>query len=825
MSKEFLNSRNERISRSQKEKDNQQWYKDKINSLYKTRSNAYFRGDTDYISGRENDELLNMKVNYDLYNGIMNFEELSYICKPFGSKGIGEKFSGQGPVRMSNKDIVSNKIKVILGLEMKRPLDYTVLAVNPEATTRKEKEMTDRIKEFVTNSIMLPVKRELEIRRAQEEEGREFTPQEKEQLDLQLQEEMKTMTPEEVKLYMEREHQDPAEIQANHLLKYLSQKTDAKRKFNEGCKHAALVAKEAYWVGENRGHPDFRVLDDMRRATYDKSPGVTFFEDGEYFTYEYLWSPSQVISFFGDDLTDYEVDRIYSLSSSQAYLPLRGNGDIDFSNSFEDESNSGNLVSVFHATWKSLRELCILSYYDEETEEVLKKVVDEKYKINPEIGDIEIKREWIPEAYEGYLINGGIYKKMRPIPGQFRDLDNISECKLSYYGAVYDSTNSKPTSIMDRGKPFLYFNNIVNYRIETLMASDKGKKIALSYKSIPMEDGLDLEDFIFYSENSPFMFLDPSEEGASYNDVNMAAKVMDLSLMSDIARYIEISKDIKESCGEAMGVSRQMEAQIQNGDAVNNTRQAIVQNSYILEPFFNLHNLVKRNVLEALLQCAKVVYRDKKPETLSYVLDDMSFHMFSMEVNYISNSTLGLYISDSSKAQDIKDTLTNLAHAALQNQQIKLSDVLSIIKEDSIEAAEDRLVKSEKEMQELKMQQQREAQESQEKLQAQLIEAENKKHQNALELAKVKEEERRKTIIVQSSIMGASFNPDRDIDNDGINDFLELARHNLDVDIRERKQALEEKKFEAKQKNDEEKINLEKLKIKQANEKVLKPKS
>ena len=76
----------------------------------------------------------------------------------------------------------------------------------------------------------------------------------------------------------------------------------------------------------------------------------------------------------------------------------------------------------------------------------------------------------------------------------------------------------------------------------------------------------------------------------------------------------------------------------------------------------------------------------------------------------------------------------------------------------------------------------------------------------------LKEEEKRKTVIVQSSIMAASFNPNEDKDNNGVNDFLQLAKHDLDVDIKKRKQYLEEKKFQEKSIHDAEKLKLEKEK-------------
>ena len=54
-----------------------------------------------------------------------------------------------------------------------------------------------------------------------------------------------------------------------------------------------------------------------------------------------------------------------------------------------------------------------------------------------------------------------------------------------------------------------------------------------------------------------------------------------------------------------------------------------------------------------------------------------------------------------------------------------------------------------------------------------------------------------------------------DKNDNGLNDFLELAKHDLDTDIKKRKQDLDERKFQEKSKNDIEKLKIEKRKLAQ----------
>lgn len=801
-SREIFNR--QRISRAEKEKNDFQWYKDKIIKLdsFSNRTVYGFGGVSEYHR---------MKVNYDLFNNILDVRDFEYVVKPFGAE------SGELPAKMVNRDILSNKIKAVLGMEQRRGFDYRVFAVNADATTRREQEEFGRLRDFVVNTITAPIKQELELEAQQKMKGQELTEEEKQQIQAEIQEKLKAMTPDEVKLYMEREHQDPAEAMCSQLLTYLVQKTGAKRKFNNGCKHAAIAAKEIYWVGEVNGEPELRVCNPLR-FNYDKSPDIEFIEQGEWATYEYRMSPSEVISFFGDELTDAEIDSIYTEFAS--YIQDPNNYDLfDFSRQYNKEEKQ--TVRVFHATWRSLREVKFLTYIDENGEEQ-ETIVDESYKMDKKAGDIRLISKWIPEVYEGYKIGASIFKKMRPIPGQFRDMDNLYYSPLPYKGAIYDITNSLPTSLMDRGKVWQYYINIIYYRLELMLASDKGKKLMMNINAVPDSAGIDIEKFQYFFESTPFGWFNPNEEGLQYSDINTLAKVVDLSMSSDIEKYVVLAEKMKSECGSAMGITPQVEGQIAPNEAVGNTQQNLVQNSYVLETFFSLHNIVRANVLTSLIEVAKVCYSDNKPRKLSYVLDDMSLQTLNLDPALLDNTTLGIFVDDGGKAKEIKDMISTIAQSAVQNSQAKIADIISVLKQDSISVAEDILRKSQKEIQEEAVAAQKAQQESQEKIEQMKIANEEKKRQHEKELTILKEEERRKTVIAQASITGASFNPEQDSDNDGVNDFLEIAKHGLNAEIQKSKLELEKQKLDAKKKYDTQKLELEKRKLAQQQQKSTK---
>lgn len=792
----------ERLSSSQKNANKKAWFKEQIDLLEGNHNNIS-RG----YSGVS--EHKRMKVNYDLFNNILDLSDFEYVCMPFGAE------AGELPATMVNRDISSGKIKAMLGMEMKRSFSWNIVATNPEATSRREQEEFERMKEFVISQIMTPIRQNIEIRKAQEQAGRELTPEERQRIAQEIEQELQAQTPEEVKKYMTREHQDPAEAQATQLLNYLVQKCDLRRKFNTAYKHGLITAVEPMYVGIVNGEPDVWVVNPMNFAC-DMNSDNEFIEDGEWATCEFRLSPSEVVKYFGKELKDSEIDSIYESWSGGRNLEENDLFALDENfNDYDDTSS----IRVLHATWKSLRKIGFLTYRDE-SGQIQERLVDEHYKINKDFGDISVEWEWIPEVYEGWKIKAAepIYVGMKPIPGQFKDIDNLYHCKLPYYGIVYDNMNSQATSLMDRLKVYQYYYNIVMYRLELLLASDEGKKVLMNIGAIPSSADIDIEKWQYFFKSTPFMWYDPQEEGNTYADANTVAKVIDLSLVSDIQKYIEIAEYLRRQAGQSVGITDQVEGQIGPNEAVTNTRQSLVQSSHIIEMYFEAHNYVKRNVMQALLETAKVAYSENPPRKLSYVLDDMSIQMFDLDIGLLDSSTLGLFVSNSTKAEEVKETLRQLTHAAMQNQTVELSDVISVIRQDSIIEAEETLKVAEQN----RMQREQQLQEQQNQAMAQEAEREREfkreEHEMAKEIVVLKEEERRKTVVAQAAITGLSFNPEVDQDKDGVPDFLEIAKHGVDAEIKRSKAQLEREKFEHQKNQD--KVNneneKEKLKIQKA---------
>ena len=325
-------SEKQRITQFQKNKKSRQYYKDQINkldvrSLY---NNTYsFEGGVSNYKRK--------KVNYDLFNNIVNLADFEYVCKPYGAE------AGELPADLTNRDIISGKIKALMGMEEKRPFSWTVYAVNDDATNRIEQKEFDLYKEYVVKQIMDPIQMQIQQQAMQQVQGRELSEEEIMQIQQQIEQQTKAMTPPEIKKYMARKHQDPAEALAEQLLTYLTNKCDLKRKFNKGFKHAAITGEEIYHIGIENGVPVMNVVNPLY-FDYDKSPDVEFIEDGEWAVCEYRLTPSQIIGVFGDELKKEDIDNIYKAYGKGASSITDGFWNFDESTNNTDDTIGSYIV-------------------------------------------------------------------------------------------------------------------------------------------------------------------------------------------------------------------------------------------------------------------------------------------------------------------------------------------------------------------------------------------------------------------------------------------------------------------------------------------------
>lgn len=515
-------------------------------------------------------------------------------------------------------------------------------------------------------------------------------------------------------------------------------------------------------------------------------------------------TPSQIINEFGDDLTQKEMEEIYEYYT----------GDTAIMDSFVTD-NTDFSIRVLHVVWKGVTKIGFVT--GESGEE---RVVLSNYKLQPSIGDKSMRYEWIPQVHEGYKIGADKYVRMRPVLNQYKDLDNLHYCKLPYYGAVYDYENSTPTSLVDRMKSYQYLYNILWYRIELLLAQNKGKKVLLNINAVPSSAGINLKQFEYFLDANQVSYLNTNEEGMrgdQNSDITRLVKEIDLSTTADVTKLQAIAAYIAQQCGNSIGVTPQLEGQIQEREAVSNVSKAVTFSTNILETFFQVHDRVKRNVLQALLECAKVAYAKNRPKKINYFLDDMSSAALTVDQELLDSSTYGIFVTDAFKTQENQETLTQLAHAAMQNQMVDLSTVVRILQASSVQEAEEILADGEDRMQRKQQEQMQQQQEHEAKMAQMQMQAQKEEREFKLEFLREEEKLKKDREIAKQAILALGFVNNNDLDNNGQPDIVQVAqaildgkRLNLEATTRKAELELKDKELDIKQQDVKNKSNSKK---------------
>jgi len=794
----------QRLSKAQKTKNDNAWSKQVINEIERYSTEIY----ASYIDGKS--EYERKQVNYDLFNGKLDIADFQYVCNPYGMSNAGEM-----PAELRHYDIISPKLRVLFGEEIKRPFNFRVLTTNPEAISSKEMEKERLLKEYISSQIQQRIQQEIVEKTSQMEPQEAQDPEVMKQIEQQASE---VMTPPDIEEYMKRTYLDSKEIQAQQILTYLEKQQRLQEKFNKGWKHALISGEEIYWTGTVNGEPVVKTVNPLY-FDFDKDPDIEYIQDGEWARYIMRMTPGSVVDRFGEYLTDKQISDLYTDEAGIGSSGALGSESFNYTDETDflwgngityDASNNSRYIRVIHCEWKSLRKIGFLKYMDDNLEEQ-EMIIDESYKINKETGDISIRWEWIPEIWEGTKIGNDVYVNMRAKPNQFKDMDNLYSCRLGYSGIAYNNLNSRPVSMVDRMKPYQYLYDIIMYRLERDLASDKGKKFLADINQIPTSMGIDMEKWLYYFDSIGIAFVNPNEEGARNKPSNFNQwQSVDLSLANVIQQKVELLEYLEIQCGEVAGVSKQREGQIGPNELVGNTQQAVVQSSHITEEWFYAHNAVKGAVLESMLDVAKVTWGIGKTKKIQYILDDMSIEMLSVDSDAFVNSSYGIFVSNSSKDQELFMTLRQLAHAALQNQTAELSDVIKMFSTNSTAELKTILEKSEAKKQQQVQQQQQQQLESQKEIAAQQEETKRME----IEMDKYKVDEDNKTKVAVAEINSFRNQMDQDINNNRIPDQLEIARLKDEAQRTDAKLDIERDKVNVKKEEIKSKEKIEKEKIK-----------
>lgn len=742
--------------------------------------------------------VIHKKINYDLVRGKLHMNDLEYLINPENIK------AGFIPDRIQHYPIINSKINILKGEESKRLFDYRVVITNPNAISEiennKKAEILQRLQEWVQNTSQ-----------SEEEASQEL---------------------EKINYYYTYQWQDMREIRANNLLNHYKKEYNIPLIFNEGFDDAMTVGEEIYQCDIVGGEPVIERLNPLKVRVF-KSGYSNKIEDADIIIIEDYWSPSRVIDTYYDVLTKKDMEYIQKLPDHIGQAAIDSMDNIDerygfvnnnmigdeitsqngffwdpygtsdgISNSLLPYDTAGNL-RVLKIFWKSRRKIKKVKSYDPITGEEQFNFYPETYIIDKDKGEEE-KILWVNEAWEGVKIGSDIYVNMRPRPIQYNRLSNPSRCHFGIIGTIYNLNEGRPFSMVDVMKPYNYLYDIIHDRLNKLMAKNWGKIVKLDLALVPK--GWDIDKWLYYAKTNNMAIIDSFKEG-NYGAAtgklagalnNASNGVIDADWGNNIQQYINLLEFIKLEMSEAVGITRQREGQISNRETVGGVERATLQSSHITEWLFVKHEDLKKRVLEAFLETAKIALKGRSKK-FQYVMDDLSTQIVTIDGDEFAEADYGLIVDNSQGSQELNSKLDMLAQAALQNQSLDFSAIMKLYSSASL-AEKQRLIENNE----------RQIQERNQQLQQQQAQIEEQKNQATLQMKQAELDQKREanqldneTKLLIAQIQAATKNIEVNGEDGGIKDteYSQESKDKLMEQIRE---------FDEKIKLDKERLKFDK---------------
>jgi len=760
-------------------------------------------------------DVIHMKTNYDLLNGIIHMRDIAAVLNP------GDISTAFLPDKIQHYPIINSKINTLRGEEAARVFDWHVIVTNPNSVSEIEERKKNEYFAMVQGAVENP---EIDDHQAQKD----------------IQDGID---------YFNYNWQDLREVRGNELLKHYSKEQNFPQIFNDGFVDAAAVNIEAYQCAIVGCEPVLFKLNPMKLRTYGSGYSNKI-EDADVIVYEDYWSRGRIVDTYYDELKEKDIkwlsDGIPDYGGNEpigaagnynsAFGFVRGEGFIGEDGTLIDSGGpmgyifdelahldggigsnllpydvNGN-IRVVHVYWKSFRKIFKVKSYDPVTGEEVFDFYPETYVPDKDAGE-EATPLWVNQAWEGTKIGEDIYVQCRPCPVQYNSISNPSTCSFGIVGTIYNMNEARPYSLVDMMKPYNYLYDAIHAKLIDLIATNWGKLLEMDLALKPKN--WEVEKWMYFARANKVLIKDSFNEGSKgaatgklAGGLNNASKgYVDADWGQSIQNYIELLQWTKESMSDLVGINRQREGNTYNRETVGGIERAVLQSSYITDWLFQKHDDTKRRVLECFIETAKAAVRGRNVK-FQYIMSDGTRRMMEIDGDEFAESSYGLVVDSSNDTQKLYSQLDALTQAAMQNQY-KLSTIVKLYSSASLAEKTRILEDYEKRMEELQQQtQQQEMQAKQQEIQAkQQIEYQKMQQEDMLNQRDNETKIRVAELNSRAEYMRLGIYAEEN-DEELVHEKLDIEREKLRAQIEQFDKELREKQEERKDKRE---IELKKI--------------
>ena len=287
--------------------------------------------------------------------------------------------------------------------------------------------------------------------------------------------------------------------------------------------------------------------------------------------------------------------------------------------------------------------------------------------------------DWIVNRYEGVRIGTNIYIDKGKAKNAIRSVDDKVNCSLTVNGIFYSDRNGDPFSLVLKTANLQDKNDVLYFYRDNIIAESGtvGDWIDLAY--LPKFLGADTTERLMKwkaYKKSGAALIDSSQEGQSMINTNFNGFDDTIKLQTIQAIDLAIQRN-EETCSMITGVFREKLGGIEQKDAVSNVQVGVRQSSYITKQYYQIMDLMTREMLIDILNTAKSVF--KKGITGTLILGEKLNKIFTALPEHFTTTDFDISIADSSEIVKEQETIKQLAFELTKGQLLDADTLVEVI--------------------------------------------------------------------------------------------------------------------------------------------------
>jgi len=653
------------------------------------------------------------KICYMYYNGLKKDEEFKYLNE------VGDYVY---PAKVRFFQVVRPKIDLQLSKLTRRKINFATIA----SDQRSQKEKLDRKLQYYLNffdkklastkSVMLSQIEEINQKLQEMEEFLANPPQNEE--EAKMQDELRMMKPEleamlievrtekenvvllteddeeKINHYWKYKDKDVRELSAQRYLKKAMQERDIQRKSIKAFKDQVITGKPLYYVDCAPGekYPHFDQISPLYTCWSASSP-TGYIQDGGWVSYTVPTGISDILSKFGDDLTETDKERLkdYQHFSRESNIKTNFAHAAYFTNEEDVTHHAGSTidkqVDTTYVFWRSPRKVFKKSSPNPHTpgtffthivseEEILKTTLKEEETV---------QIRYIDDIYGGIMIGSGrdsIVIGAGPRPNQVYDVDTF-KTQLPIVGYTFGDINDEPYSLVWATKDLQDLYNILMYQAELLTVLSGVKGFVMDKAQKP--DEMSYAEWM-YNRKLGVAWIDSMKKKFGRMPSFNQFQQYDDTLSQSIMYLTELAKSIDDMAGQIIGVPRQAVGETVSTDQVGTNKMSIDQSALVSEIQYYNHFDVLGKALTRFMNCA----RDQGviEDAVTSVANDLSTDTGPVRKDLFEGRSYDIIATNTSNELTFMEDLKQIAINERAGNHIGLHDLIKVYQGNTLKEIE-----------------------------------------------------------------------------------------------------------------------------------------